>query len=121
VVLGTPDAYHLPPSPGLAWLKVDSSVYHRFKGALVTSPRRVAATPGRPAAVLHFDPFGAAAVDDPLGPMGARVDSSSPRHGAIGAADVPVPVTDLEASVAALAAEGRRTGQAAHQAWLPPL
>jgi S-DNA-T family DNA segregation ATPase FtsK/SpoIIIE len=121
VVLGTPDAYHLPPSPGLAWLKVDSTVYHRFKGALVTSSRRVEATPGRPAAVLRFDPLGAAAVEDPVGPMDTGVDSSRPRHGAIGATDAPVPATDMEAAVAALAAEGRRTGQAAHQVWLPPL
>ena len=34
VVLGTPDAYLLPPFPGAAYLKVDTAIYERFKVAL---------------------------------------------------------------------------------------
>src|SRR6266566_4298114 len=39
-VLGTPDAYHLPPIPGLAYLKVDTTIYERFKCALSSGPQR---------------------------------------------------------------------------------
>ncbi|UYM06283.1 type VII secretion protein EccCa [Solicola gregarius] len=36
--IGTPDAYHLPSEPGSGYLKVDTSVFDRFKGALVSAP-----------------------------------------------------------------------------------
>ncbi|MET7280901.1 type VII secretion protein EccCa [Kribbella sp. NPDC005582] len=35
-VLNTPDAFHLPPLPGFGFLKVDTSVYQRFKAAYVS-------------------------------------------------------------------------------------
>lgn len=35
--IGTPDAYHLPPEPGSGYLKVDTTVFERFKAALVSS------------------------------------------------------------------------------------
>ncbi|MFG1909943.1 type VII secretion protein EccCa [Kribbella sp. NPDC048928] len=37
-VLDTTDAFHLPPLPGFAYLKVDTSVYQRFKAAYVSGP-----------------------------------------------------------------------------------
>ncbi len=43
-VLGAPDAYHLPPHPGLGYLKVDTRISARFKAALVS-----AASPPEPA------------------------------------------------------------------------
>lgn len=36
--IGVPDAYHLPPEPGSGFLKVDTTVFERFKAALVSSP-----------------------------------------------------------------------------------
>ncbi|GAA1676798.1 type VII secretion protein EccC [Fodinicola feengrottensis] len=36
-VIGVPDAYHLPPEPGSGFLKVDTTVFERFKAALVSS------------------------------------------------------------------------------------
>src|SRR6266511_4608084 len=46
-------------SPGLGWLKVDSTIYHRFRAALVSAlPRHL--EPGPPA-IVPFDPFGSAA------------------------------------------------------------
>lgn len=36
--IGVPDAYHLPPEPGSGYLKVDTSVFERFKAALVSAP-----------------------------------------------------------------------------------
>ena len=37
-VLGTADAFLLPPFPGVGYLSVDTDVYERFKTALVTTP-----------------------------------------------------------------------------------
>src|SRR5260370_24713517 len=37
-VIGTTDAYRLPPIPGSAYLKVDESIYQRFRVAHVSSP-----------------------------------------------------------------------------------
>jgi S-DNA-T family DNA segregation ATPase FtsK/SpoIIIE len=39
-VLDTPDAFHLPALPGFGYLKVDTSVYQRFKGGYVSGPYR---------------------------------------------------------------------------------
>ncbi|HET6295429.1 MAG TPA: type VII secretion protein EccCa [Kribbella sp.] len=37
-VLDTDDAFHLPPLPGFGYLKVDTSVYQRFRAAYVSGP-----------------------------------------------------------------------------------
>ena len=37
-VLDTPDAFHLPPVPGYGYLKVDTTVYSRFKSGYVSGP-----------------------------------------------------------------------------------
>lgn len=37
-VLDTTDAFHLPPLPGFGYLKVDVTVYQRFKAAYVSGP-----------------------------------------------------------------------------------
>ncbi|MET1155528.1 type VII secretion protein EccCa [Arthrobacter sp.] len=37
-VLDTPDAFHLPPVPGFGYLKVDTTVYTRFKAGYVSGP-----------------------------------------------------------------------------------
>ncbi|UGY93028.1 type VII secretion protein EccCa [Streptomyces gobiensis] len=39
-VLDTPDAFNLPPIPGFGYLKVDTSVYERFKASYVSGPYR---------------------------------------------------------------------------------
>ncbi|ASU86220.1 type VII secretion protein EccC [Nocardiopsis gilva YIM 90087] len=36
--IGVGDAYHLPPEPGSGYLKVDTSVFERFKAAMVSGP-----------------------------------------------------------------------------------
>ncbi|HEX8488481.1 MAG TPA: type VII secretion protein EccCa [Propionibacteriaceae bacterium] len=38
VVLNTPDAFHLPAIPGYGYLKVDTSVYRRFRSGYVSGP-----------------------------------------------------------------------------------
>lgn len=40
VVLSTPDAFHLPALPGYGFLKVDTSVYQRFRAGYVSGPIR---------------------------------------------------------------------------------
>jgi len=37
-ILDTPDAFHLPPLPGNGYLKVDVTVYEKFKAAYVSGP-----------------------------------------------------------------------------------
>jgi S-DNA-T family DNA segregation ATPase FtsK/SpoIIIE len=39
-VLGAPDAYHLPPIPGSGYLKVDTTIFERFKAAYVSGTYR---------------------------------------------------------------------------------
>ncbi|MET0590291.1 MAG: type VII secretion protein EccCa [Naasia sp.] len=38
IVLDRPDAFHLPAIPGFAYLKVDTSVYRRFRAGYVSGP-----------------------------------------------------------------------------------
>jgi len=38
IVLDKPDAFHLPAIPGYAYLKVDTSVYRRFRAGYVSAP-----------------------------------------------------------------------------------
>lgn len=38
-VLETPDAYHLPSVPGYGYLKVDTTVYQKFRAGYVSSPK----------------------------------------------------------------------------------
>ena len=42
-VIGTPDAYLLPAEPGLGYLKVDTTLYERFRATMVREPRTAAA------------------------------------------------------------------------------
>ena len=46
-VLDTPDAFHLPPLPGFGYLKVDTSVYERFKAGYVSGPYQGRGCPRR--------------------------------------------------------------------------
>lgn len=38
MILGSTDAFHLPPLPGYGYLKVDTSVYQRFRAGYVSGP-----------------------------------------------------------------------------------
>jgi len=104
IVLGTPDAFLLPPFPGAAYLKVDTSIYERFKVSLVSTAHRDA-DPGAQL-ITSVEPFfagaggerGAASADEPAGAG---------------------ELSDLEAMIAMLrAAHGEDT---VHQVWVPPL
>jgi S-DNA-T family DNA segregation ATPase FtsK/SpoIIIE len=101
-VLGTADAYHLPPGPGAALLKVDAAPPQRFTAALLSSGRPNATVAGGPSRVVPFTPTRPAG-----GPAPVPDD----------AAEAPEARRDLDVLVAGLADAGAR----AHQVWLEPL
>src|SRR6266508_5503646 len=106
-VLGTAAAYHLPPGPGAALLKVDAAPPQRFTAALVSSGRPSVTVGGGPPRVVPFTPTRPPGGSAPV-----------PDAGAAGAADTPATLQrDLDVLVAGLAGTGAR----AHQVWLEPL
>ncbi|GAB2476093.1 type VII secretion protein EccC [Jatrophihabitans fulvus] len=119
VVLDTGDAFHLPSLPGYGFLKVDTSVYTRFRSAFVSGPatRTVEARPAP-----GEDPAGGRRVlQQPLYPglLAANgVDTRTDPSAAL--PDRAVRETVLGAlleRVGSAAADGRPT----RTIWLPPL
>ncbi len=103
-VLGVPDAYQLPPMPGSAYLKVDTTIFTRFKVALASAVYRAPdpAGLGRAAAA----PFRAL----PAKPVPAPSAHPSPPSGEDLRTVLDVAVSQLAAATAPV-----------HQVWLPPL
>ncbi|GAA4943704.1 type VII secretion protein EccC [Actinoplanes utahensis] len=106
-VLDTPDAFHLPPLPGNGYLKVDVSIYQRFKAAYVSGPLT--------------DPAAAE-----LAPIVGPMVKAMPVFGALPEAGDTEPVratrrttgpTLLSVTVDQLA----RSGERVDAIWLPPL
>jgi S-DNA-T family DNA segregation ATPase FtsK/SpoIIIE len=108
-VLDTPDAYDLPRLPGSGYLKVGTTVYTRFRAALVSQPYETPAVTRGPVSLAQpFTASGAAAR--PAGP--ARPE--------------PEPVVEerpLGASVLDVVVERLHSAGVprVHQVWLPPL
>ncbi len=111
-VLGAPDAYELPPVPGLGYLKPDQSTLLRFKAAYVSGPppydgdrrERSQAGPHRilpftttPVLMLHEE----LPAPDPAPRLEQRVESRSV----------------LDVAVERMVGQGPE----AHRVWLPPL
>lgn len=110
-VLGVPDAYHLPSTPGAAYLKSDSGAPVRFSTSFVSGPYRPPCA-GKPAAGSGGGRIGAevlpfTAVRRPL-----PLDAAEPEEESV--AVVP---TLLETLVGRVAGHG----PSPHQVWLPPL
>ncbi len=122
-VLGVPDAYELPPIPGSGYLKVDTTVFERFKAGYVSGSYRPPVT-GQ--TVADADPVAA-----PFGLFNDMADYLARLAGERAAARDPNPSepgsdeddaealapTVLDVAVRQLAAAGTRTAQI----WLPPL
>lgn len=110
VVLDTPDAYHLPAIPGYGYLKVDTSIYTRFRAGYVSGPMEVGEAP-----IADFDaapvPLALPGYDVPQGTE--RVDGDQE----IEPEAVTVGVTLVQAAVQKLA----RFGEPSREVWLPPL
>ncbi len=110
VVLDTPDAFHLPAIPGFGYLKVDTSVYTRFRAGYVSGavPAPVESDPSRldVATLLELPPYDRPAVDDD----DAAVALSQP--------EAPVTGRTL---VQAAASRLTRGVVRTRPVWLPPL
>ncbi|AEW94669.1 MULTISPECIES: type VII secretion protein EccC [Streptomycetaceae] len=108
-VIGTPDAYRLPPIPGSAYLKVSDSTYERLRVAHVSGPYLGPDDPAdTPAAPPGPVPFTLRTAPDP----DAEPERPAPRP--------PAPATgptEMQVLVERLC----RAGRPAHQVWLPPL
>jgi S-DNA-T family DNA segregation ATPase FtsK/SpoIIIE len=126
--IGVPDAYHLPPEPGSGYLKVDTTVFEKFKAALVSAPY----TPPRPETrtVVPVVPY--LSANGLGGWLASRADTGAGdgtgdgRNGAAGAGPAagrggPGPAAQrsiLDVTVARLAASG---APKARPVWLDPL
>ncbi|WP_244963064.1 type VII secretion protein EccCa [Nocardioides dongkuii] len=111
-VLGVPDAYELPPVPGLGYLKPDPTSMVRFKAAYVSGPpsghRRVRRDDG--GHVEGILPFTVAEVQ--------KLELNEPEP----EPEPTTPEPGEQASLLDLAVERMAGhGPAAHQVWLPPL
>lgn len=101
--LGTPDAYHLPNTPGAGFLRCSNGEPVRFHAAFVSGPVRAPTAPCAPAATAtSITPFAARAT----GPLTRAADAGA-----------PPPPTALQAVLDRLAGHG----PPAHPVWLPPL
>jgi DNA segregation ATPase FtsK/SpoIIIE, S-DNA-T family len=114
VVLGVPDAYELPSSPGHGYLKSDTVTMQRFRAAYVSGPyRRAAAETGGSAVPQgrHIALFGLRSVHAPVASATAAPEAEEAESQA------GKQTTMLDVIVDRLHGHG----VAAHQVWLPPL
>ena len=109
VVLGVPDAYELPTSPGNGYLKYDTESMVRFKAAYVSGPYRSGASGVEPSAT-------------------AMTWSSYALRGESAEADDTVsdratvqPSTQSPSVLDVVLGRLKGHGGSAHQVWLPPL
>ena len=101
-VLGTPDAFLLPPYPGVGYISVDTDVYQRFKTALVTAAHDDGSLRGSPVETFELAPAGGSAAPRPVGQEQA---------------ERPAELDVLIARLRAQYGEARSV----HQVWLDPL
>jgi S-DNA-T family DNA segregation ATPase FtsK/SpoIIIE len=106
-VIGVPDAYELPNSPGNGYLRPDTQTLVRFKGAYSSSPYR----PKRHGTV-------SLAADQRVVPFGMR--HVEPRNQQV-PVDEPVEQESRDTVLDVLLTRLCGVGPRAHQVWLPPL
>ncbi|WP_213453663.1 type VII secretion protein EccCa [Rhizomonospora bruguierae] len=107
-VIGTNDAYRLPALPGSAYLKVDETVYRRFRVAHVSAPYL---SPAERATMT-------AGIGPTIVPFGFRsTTTEEPDNVPATGADEPSGPTELSIVVERI----KMVGRPAHQVWLPPL
>ena len=101
VVLGVPDAYELPPIPGSGYLKVGTTVYTRFRAAVVSLP--YAPVTRNEEGVSRARPYylEAAVAPEPTPVAAPALDGA----------------TTMDVAVQRL----RDAAPRVHQVWLPPL
>ena len=111
-VLGVPDAYELPPVPGLGYLKPDPTTMQRFKAAYVSGPPsgRVRVRRDEGGHVQGILPFTI-----------AEVHSLLPAEPEVEAAPTPAQQGEQDSLLDVAVDRMVGHGPAAHQVWLPPL
>ena len=111
--LGVADAYHLPPVPGVGYLKFGTGEMARFKAAYVSGPYRAGGDPQPRGQTRRQQPvlFTGAPVPLPPRPLLESLPEQPVRR------DDALVDTVLEVIVDRL----RGQGPPAHQVWLPPL
>ena len=112
-VLGVPDAYELPPVPGLGYLKPDQSTLLRFKAAYVSGPpprRSGGARPAPGARARGILPFS-------LGHVLASRETEPEEITEVAAPVVADERSTLDIAVDLMVGHGAE----AHKVWLPPL
>jgi S-DNA-T family DNA segregation ATPase FtsK/SpoIIIE len=110
IVLDTPDAFHLPAVPGYGYLKVDTSIYRRFRAGYVSGPvpgelARRLETSEAPPEVFVLPVFNGIAADGESEP--GELELAAP---SIGRSLIDEAVDRL-----------RGTATAVAPVWLPPL
>ncbi|AUM19903.1 MULTISPECIES: type VII secretion protein EccCa [Rhodococcus] len=115
-VLGVPDAYHLPPSPGAGYLKCDSAEIVRFAAAYVSGPYE------RRRSDRSVTRHGTAAARPRLFTT-AEVPLAQPEPvpEPVEPGDDPLPAEESRSVLDVLVAQVRGHGAPAHEVWLPPL
>jgi DNA segregation ATPase FtsK/SpoIIIE, S-DNA-T family len=113
-VLGVPDAYELPPIPGLAYLKPDPTTMVRFKTAYVSGPpagrvRVRRDEGGKLQGILPFTISEVQQLDVPV----AEPEPESEK--------APAETGDQQSLLDLAVAHMVGHGPEAHQVWLPPL
>ncbi|GLY46810.1 type VII secretion protein EccC [Lentzea sp. NBRC 102530] len=110
-VIGVPDAYELPNSPGNGYLRPDTQTLLRFKGAYSSAPYRPKRRKGVSTAsvVAQVVPFGT----DYLEPQ--KAPEPEPEPESTSAEENTLTMLDV------LIERLRGVGPRAHQVWLPPL
>ena len=109
-VLGAPDAYELPPRPGLGLLRSDRSTLVRFTAGYVSGPLA--------------DPARRQASGDPWGPVILPWSTSEvrpPERGRHEATPSRLPPGKPESLLTVAVARLRNGGPRARRIWLPPL
>ncbi|GHH56492.1 type VII secretion protein EccC [Lentzea cavernae] len=110
-VIGVPDAYELPNSPGNGYLRPDTQTLLRFKGAYSSAPYRPKRRKGVSTAsvVGQVVPFGTGYLEPPKNP------EPEPEPESTSAEENTLTMLDV------LIERLRGVGPRAHQVWLPPL
>jgi S-DNA-T family DNA segregation ATPase FtsK/SpoIIIE len=110
--IGVPDAYHLPPVPGVGYLKFGTDVMDRFKAAYVSGPYRAPGQQRTSGRVTGVQPVLFTAAEVPVLELPAEAVEPEPEQ-----LDDALVDTVLDVIVQRMAGQG----PAAHQVWLPPL
>jgi DNA segregation ATPase FtsK/SpoIIIE, S-DNA-T family len=110
-VIGSPDAYRLPPIPGSAYLKVADSEPERFRVALVSGPHLSAAQRSAQALPPPMD----------IAPFRLRVPEDVAASAEAVPEERPKPLVTGPSEMSVMVDRVCSYGQAAHQVWLPPL